>query len=175
MPAYTDTMQQMMPRSLGATAPATMGAMPNPFEGGMLPLNQNYSSTMQSGQGPSGPSTVTGNGPTQTATQTTGLGLVTDRNRLTTWTLDTLQRMRNFRRPYDQRRAYFYRQYIGQRDRRMYPDNLTPRSNTFVPYPHQIVDAIVSRVHDAFFGIDPCIEARPKGGSPEAAWQMQAV
>src|SRR6266550_5173834 len=175
MPAYTDTMQQMMPRSLGATAPATMGAMPNPFEGGTLPLNQNYSSTMQSGQGPSGPSTVTGNGPTQTATQTTGLGLVTDRNRLTTWTLDTLQRMRNFRRPYDQRRAYFYRQYIGQRDRRMYPDNLTPRSNTFVPIPKSNVDNIVARVHDAFFSMDPPIETRPKGGTPEQAWQMETV
>jgi len=110
-----------------------------------------------------------------TTSQQTQTGLTTDRNVLVTWTLDTLQRMRNFRRPFDQRRAYFYRQYIGQRDRRMYPDNLTPRSNTFVPYPHQIVDAIVSRVHDAFFGIEPPIEVRPKGGTPESAWQMQAV
>lgn len=100
---------------------------------------------------------------------------VTDKNKLVTWTLDTLQRMRNFRRPFDQRRAYYYRQYIGQRDRRMYPDNLTPRSNTFVPYPKSNVDAVVSRVHDAFFSLDPPIEARPKGGTPEQAWQMQAV
>src|SRR4051812_3166950 len=74
-----------------------------------------------------------------------------ERTKLVTWTLDTLQRMRNFRRPFDQRRAYFYKQYIGIRDRRMYPDNLTPRSNTFVPYPKSNVDAVVSRVHDAFF------------------------
>ena len=60
MPAYTDTMQQMMPRSLGAASPASMPGMPNPFEGGALPLNQNYSSTMQSSQGVSGPGTVTG-------------------------------------------------------------------------------------------------------------------
>ena len=110
-----------------------------------------------------------------TTAQQTQTGLTTDRNVLITWTLDTLQRMRNFRRPFDQRRAYFYRQYIGQRDRRMYPDNLTPRSNTFVPYPKSNVDAVVSRVHDAFFGVEPSIEARPKGGSPEAAYAMQCV
>lgn len=137
-----------------------------------------YSDTMQA----SGPSTVTGfasgpNMPPQSgsATETPGVGLITDRNRLTTWTLDTLQRMRNFRRPYDQRRAYFYRQFIGQRDRRMYPDNLTPRSNTFVPIPKSNVDHIVARTHDAFFSIEPCIEVRPKGGTPEQAWQMEAV
>src|SRR5271170_4006193 len=67
------------------------------------------------------------------------------------WTLDQLQRLRNFRRPYDQRRAYWYRQYIGQRDRRLYPDNLTPRSNTFVPYSRSNVDSVVAHVHDAFF------------------------
>ncbi len=177
MPAYSDTMQQNLPFSNGATSPAMSGPVPNPFEGGTLPLNQNYSSTMQAGQGPSGPSNVTGDGPaqTQTGTKPIDVSLTTDRNRLTTWTLDTLQRMRNFRRPYDQRRAYFYRQYIGQRDRRMYPDNLTPRSNTFVPIPKSNVDNIVARVHDAFFSIEPPIEVRPKGGTPEQAWQMEAV
>ena len=178
MPAYSDTMQQMMPRSQGANSPAQSGPLPNPFEGGSLPLN--YSSTMQSGQGPSGPGTVTGDGPAQAQPAPSKSGgidksLVTDRNRLTTWTLDTLQRMRNFRRPYDQRRAYFYRQYIGQRDRRMYPDNLTPRSNTFVPIPKSNVDNIVARIHDAFFSIEPPIEVRPKGGTPDQAWQMEAV
>jgi hypothetical protein len=105
-----------------------------------------------------------------------GIGNVTDRNRLITWTLDTCQRMRNFRRPFDQRRAYFYRQFIGQRDRKTYPDNITPRSNTFVPYAWSNVNAVVARVHDAFFSLDPPIEARPKGATnPDAAWQMQAV
>jgi hypothetical protein len=174
MPAYTDTMQQNLPRSLGANSPAG-SPVPNPFNNPQEPLN--YSSTMQSSQGPSGPSTVTGDGPaqTQTGTRPVNIGLTTDRNRLTTWVLDTLQRMRNFRRPYDQRRAYFYRQYIGQRDRRMYPDNLTPRSNTFVPIPKSNVDHVVARTHDAFFSLDPPIEVRPKGGTPDQAWQMEAV
>lgn len=133
-------------------------------------LQGNAASTMQATGTPNGPSNVTGDGPQQpNANQTTS------KNVLTTWVLDTLQRMRNFRRPYDQRRAYFYRQYIGQRDRRMYPDNLTPRSNTFVPYPKRNVDSIVSRVHDAFFSIEPPIEARPKGGTPDQAWRMQQV
>lgn len=98
-----------------------------------------------------------------------------DKNKLVTWVLDSCQRMRNFRRPFDQRRAYFYRQYIGQRDRRMYPDNLTPRSNTFVPYPKSNVDTVVSRVHDAFWSIDPPIECRPKGGTWDQASAMQNV
>jgi len=101
--------------------------------------------------------------------------LTADRNALCQYTLDQLQRLRNFRRPYDQRRAYFYRQYIGQRDRKMFPDNITPRSNTFVPYASSNVDAVVSRVHDAFFSLDPWIECRPKGGSPDSAEKMQMV
>lgn len=133
-------------------------------------------SAMQGGASPSGPANVTGNGPTDTNQPQSQPGDSTvDKNKLVTWTLDTLQRLRNFRRPYDQRRSYFYRQYIGQRDRRMYPDNLTPRSNTFVPYPKSNVDTFTSKVHDAFFSLDPPIEVRPKGGTPESAWQMQSV
>jgi len=125
---------------------------------------------------PVGPGNVTGYGPdASTITNQVQTGLSTDLNKLTNWILSNLQRLRNFRRPYDQRRSYFYRQYISQRDRKMFPDNLTPRSNTFVPYPKSNVDTVVSRVHDAFWGIDPAIECRPKGGTPEQAWQMQAV
>jgi hypothetical protein len=91
------------------------------------------------------------------------------------WAKETLARLRNFRRPYDQRRSYFYRQYVGQRDRRLYPDNMTPRSNTFFPYAQSNVDAVVSRTRDAFFSIDPPIEARCKGGTDYAAMQMQNV
>ena len=101
--------------------------------------------------------------------------LTVDKNVLTQWTLDQLQRLRNFRRPYDQRRAYFYRQYIGQRDRRLYPDNLTPRSNTFVPYASSSVEAVVSRVNDAYFSLDPYIEVRANGGTDAQAVAMQAV
>jgi hypothetical protein len=57
----------------------------------------------------------------------------------------------------------------------MYPDNLTPRSNTFVPIPKSNVDHIVARTHDAFFSVIPEIEVRPKGGTPDQAWQMEAV
>lgn len=139
-------------------------------------LQGDAASTMQASGTPNGPSNVTGDGPNATTqmNRTQG-GLVTDDNKLTTWVLDSLQRMRNFRRPYDQRRAYFYRQYIGQRDRRMFPDNLTPRSNTFVPYPQSNVDSIVGRVHDAFFSVEDWVEVRAKGGTPDQAWQMNAV
>src|ERR1017187_5722288 len=90
------------------------------------------------------------------------------------WTVEQLQRMRNFRRPYDTRRSYYYRQYIGQRDRKLYPDNLTPRSNTFVPYAASDTEAMVSRIQDAFFSIDPPIEVRAKGGTDDGADAMRS-
>ena len=71
-----------------------------------------------------------------------------------------LLRMLYFRRQYDQRRSFFYRQYVGQQDIRKFPDNLTPRSNTFVPYPLSNVETIVSRVQDAFFSFEPWFECR---------------
>jgi hypothetical protein len=127
-------------------------------------------------------SNALGTGPTG-GTDPTGspMGAVTDPNALVNlnnlkqYTLDQLQRLRNFRRPYDQRRAYWYRQYLGYRDRKMYPDNLTPRSNTFVPYCRSNVEAVVSRINDAFFSVDPPLEVRAKGGSDEAADSMQKV
>lgn len=69
-----------------------------------------------------------------------------------------LRRMLDYRRQYDQRRATFYRQYVGQRDSQKFPDNVTTRSNTFVPYPLSNVETIVSRVMDAFFSFDPWFE-----------------
>lgn len=185
MPVLSQTTGEILPDGGTGNSPFASGT-------GNMGYPAGYSSTMMGAGSPSGPGTVSGfaSGPNlppqsqagQSATNATllgnmtaGAGLITDRNQLTTWVLDTLQRMRNFRRPYDQRRAYFYRQYIGQRDRRMYPDNLTPRSNTFVPIPKSDVDTVVARVHDAFFSIDPPIETRPKGGTPEQAWQMGAV
>ncbi|MBZ5617094.1 MAG: hypothetical protein LAO23_24140, partial [Acidobacteriia bacterium] len=90
--------------------------------------------------------------------------------------IESLRRMRYFRRQYDPRRAYFYRQYLGQRDTRYYPDNLTPRANTFVPYAHSNVEQITARVLDAFFAIDPPIETRGLTPRDEAsAPAMQAV
>ena len=73
-------------------------------------------------------------------------------------TLANLRRMLDYRRQFDQRRAIFYRQYIGQRDASKYPDNVTNRANTFVPYPLSNVETVVSRVLDAFFSFDPWFE-----------------
>src|SRR5205814_2361762 len=63
-------------------------------------------------------------------------------------TLNDLRRMRYFRRQYDQRRALFYRQYLAQRDTKYFPDNITPRANTFIPYALSNVETTVSRVLD---------------------------
>jgi hypothetical protein len=67
----------------------------------------------------------------------------------------TLRRLSDFRRQYDQRRSIFYKQYIGQRDTQKFPDQITNRANTFVPYPLSNVETIVSRVDDAFFSFWP--------------------
>lgn len=72
--------------------------------------------------------------------------------------LASLRRMLDYRRQYDQRRALFYRQYVGQRDAVKFPDNLTNRANTFVPYPLSNVETITSRTMDAFFSFDPWFE-----------------
>jgi hypothetical protein len=69
-----------------------------------------------------------------------------------------LRRATDYRRQFDQRRAIFYRQYIGQRDAQKFPDNTTNRANAFVPYPLSNVETIVSRVDDAFFSFDPWME-----------------
>lgn len=69
-----------------------------------------------------------------------------------------LRRAVDYRRQFDQRRAIFYRQYVGQRDAQKFPDNTTNRANTFVPYPLSNVETIVSRVDDAFFSFYPWFE-----------------
>lgn len=88
-----------------------------------------------------------------------------------------LKRMRYFRRQYDLRFAEFYREYLGQRDDRFYPDNVTRRSNTFVPYPFSNVEAITGRVMDALFSPDPWFEvdSTPTYSSDEAAEKMQTA
>lgn len=78
--------------------------------------------------------------------------------KIRTTTVKYLQRMLDFRRQYDQRRSTFYRQYVGQRDAQKFPDNVTNRANTFVPYALSNVETIVSRVQDAFFSFDPWFE-----------------
>lgn len=88
-----------------------------------------------------------------------------------------LKRMRYFRRQYDLRRAHYYRQYLGQNDTKFYPDNLTKRSNTYVPYPFSTVENIVSRVMDAFFSMEDWFEVKPKPpySTEDQADQMQAA
>lgn len=81
---------------------------------------------------------------------------------LTTSTTTHLKRMLNFRRQFDSTRIKYYRQYIGQNPETKYPDNITKRSNTFVPYPLSNVEQIVSRASDAFFAYDPWFECRPR-------------
>jgi len=71
-----------------------------------------------------------------------------------------LRRMRNFRRQFDQRWIQFYRQYLSVRDQQMYPDNITRRSNTTVPYPLSNVETIVSRLLDAYFSFMPWFDCK---------------
>ena len=83
--------------------------------------------------------------------------------------------MRFFRRQYDQRRALFYRQYLGQRDGKNFPDNVTPRSNTFVPYPLSNVETVVSRTLDAFFSFDPWFECKPRASTDDIAAEAMSL
>lgn len=71
-----------------------------------------------------------------------------------------LRRMRNFRRQFDQRWIQFYRQYLSVRDQQLYPDNITRRSNTTVPYPLSNVETVVSRTLDAFFSFAPWFDCK---------------
>jgi len=89
---------------------------------------------------------------------------------------NVLMRMRYFRRQLDPRRSLFYRQYVGQRDPRSFPDNVTPRSNTFIPYAFSNVETIVSRVLDAYFSVEDFFETRGRAGRDEPnAEKMQLV
>jgi hypothetical protein len=87
-----------------------------------------------------------------------------------------LKRMWSFRRQYDTRRSYFYRQYIGSRDQKLFPDGISRRSNTFVMYPFSNVETVVSRTLDALFSNDPWMECRGRGANEdEAAEKMEKV
>lgn len=87
-----------------------------------------------------------------------------------------LRRMRNFRRQFDQRWIQFYRQYLSVRDQQLYPDNITRRSNTTVPYPLSNVETVVSRSLDAFFSFEPWFDCKGRVMSDDApAEKMQIV
>lgn len=89
---------------------------------------------------------------------------------------DNLKRMRYYRRQYDERRSYFYEQYVGRRDQRYFPDNLTPRSNIFIPYPLSNIETVVSRVHDAYFTVEDWFEVKGRSElDDQNADNMQAT
>lgn len=87
-----------------------------------------------------------------------------------------LSRMLRFRRPYDPIRFKWFRQYVSSRDQKMFPDGLTPRANTFVPYAFSNVETVVARTHDAFFSVRPFFECNGRGEQDEpAAEKMEVV
>lgn len=107
---------------------------------------------------------------------TSNVSLSDDPNaKITNQIISHLTRMRFFRRQLDQRRASFYRQYLGQRTALKYPDNITPRANTFVPYPFSNVETIVARVLDAFFSYEDWFEAKPRADSDSGASDKMAI
>lgn len=84
--------------------------------------------------------------------------------------------MHAYRRQFDQKWAYLYRQYLSQRDQLKFPDNVSLRANTFVPYPQSNVEQVVARVDDAFYSNYPFFETRGRGASDdEKARKMQLV
>lgn len=86
-----------------------------------------------------------------------------------------LRRMRNFRRQFDQRWIQFYRQYLSVRDQSLYPDNITRRSNTTVPYPLSNVETVVSRTLDAFFSFMPWFDCKGHVMADDAASEMMQI
>src|SRR5208282_6226053 len=87
-----------------------------------------------------------------------------------------LNRMLMFRRPYDPLRLRWFKEYIQVRDQRMFPDNVTPRSNTVVPYAASNVETVVSRTDDAFFSVMPFFECTARASqNPLSADAMQII
>jgi len=86
-----------------------------------------------------------------------------------------LRRMRNFRRQFDQRWIQFYRQYLSVRDQQLYPDNITRRSNTTVPYPLSNVETVVSRTLDAFFSFAPWFDCKGHVMADDPASELMQV
>ena len=95
---------------------------------------------------------------------------------LINWKYAQLRRMHLYRLPLDSRRSYLYKQYLSIRDQQTFPDKITKRANTFVPYPQANVETVVSRVDDAFFSNDPFFDTRPRGEhSVDASDKLQLV
>jgi hypothetical protein len=74
----------------------------------------------------------------------------------------TFRRLLNFRRPYDALRLQYFQKYMSKKNSTYFPDNVTKRSNTTVPYAWSNVEEINARVQDAFFQIEPWLEVRAR-------------
>jgi len=89
---------------------------------------------------------------------------------------EILERLRNFRRPYDSRRDNLYSQVIGYSNPRTFPDKKTPRSNISVPYPFANFDQVRAVIMEALFMTDPPFEVLPRGlKDSDSALAMQRV
>ena len=89
---------------------------------------------------------------------------------------ETLERLLNFRRPYDSSRDEFYRHFVGRAYQKFYPDGETPRSSTFVPQPFANVNFTKAALMGDIFGFLPPFETLPRGARDgEAALKMQRV
>lgn len=112
-----------------------------------------------------------------------GVGQVNDRtgilepgraSEILGWASQNVQRMVLYRRQYDPMRAAFYKQYVFKSEQRYFPDNMTPRSNTFVPYTLSNVETVTAHIMDAFFSFDPPFETIPRRPhEADAASKMQ--
>lgn len=90
--------------------------------------------------------------------------------------LEHLRRMLRFRTQYDVIWARFYRQYVSDRDQKYFPDGVTKRANTFIPYPFSNVETIVAHTHDVLFGYEDFFETTGYGQNDEpAAEKMHLV
>lgn len=83
--------------------------------------------------------------------------------------LEHLRRMLRFRLQYDTVWSRFYRQYVSDRDQKYFPDGVTKRANTFIPYPFSNVETIVARTHDVLFGAEDFFETTGYGSNDELA------
>jgi hypothetical protein len=81
----------------------------------------------------------------------------------------TLRRLQTFRRQYDANRLKYYKQYVGVRDTKLFPDKITARSSVSSRYAYSNVEALVSRVHDAFFAYEDWFECKPRGAQDALA------
>lgn len=89
----------------------------------------------------------------------------------------TFRRLLNFRRPFDALRLQYFMKYMSKKNSTYFPDNITKRAGTTVPYAYSNVEEINARVQDAFFQVEPWLEVRPRNAmtSANSAETMEAL